>query len=206
MSGTWQKGALITVAALIAAGCGGSQEFAEDTVPTASAQPPAPPPTATATTTATVATPPAATVCDAVQSLAMTTMFQGRAGTEAPKMNAEGAPICGVVAEGQTTSGPTFMVQPGMCYTVLAQALPTVTEVDVQLEIDLAGGGMPPALAALNIKPVLAVDSDAGPSAAIGAKQACYTWPFPLPVTAKVVVKSRAGSGPVAAQVYSKKK
>ena len=205
MTGTWQKGALIAVAGLIAVGCGGSQqEFAPEPVPTTTATPPPPPPT-----TATVAEPtppPAPAVCDAVQSLAMTTMFQGRATAEAPRMNAEGAPICGVVPEGQTVSGPTFMLQPGMCYTVLAQALPTVTEVDVQLEIDLAGGGMPPALAALNIKPVLSVDSDAGPSAAIGAKQACYTWPFPLPATVKVVVKSRAGSGPVAAQVYSRKK
>ena len=194
----------VLFAAAAATSCGGSQEFADE--PTApSATPVAP--TATATQSA-APTPPAPTVanCDAVQSLAMTTMFQGRAPTEAPKMQAEGSPVCGVAPEGQTVSGQTFMLQPGYCYTVLAQALPTVTEVDVQLEMDLAGGGaMPPALAALNLKPMLAVDPDTGPTGAIGAKQSCYKWPFPIPAAVKIVVKARTGTGPVAAQAYSRK-
>lgn len=208
MTGRWWMGAaaLLTTAAVVAAAaCGGSQqEFANEPVTSASTTtPPPPPPPVDAGTDA---APAAMTPCDAVQSLAMTTMFQGRAATEAPKMQLEGTPVCGVVPEGQTVTGQTFMLQPGYCYTVMAQALPTVTEVDVQLELDLAGGGMPPALAALNLKPMLAVDPDSGPSAAIGAKQNCYSVPFPIPAAVRVVVKARQGSGPVAAQVYSRKK
>lgn len=208
MSGRCVGAALVAMTALVAIGCGSQPEFATtDQLPDAGAAPtqaptppPAPPPSATV-----AAPPPGPAQCDAVQSLAMTTTFQGRAAAEAPRMNPEGSPVCGVVQEGQTVSGQTFVLQPGMCYTVLAQALPTVTEVDVQLEVDLAGGGAP-ALAALNIKPVLAVDPDTGASAAIGAKQNCYSVAFPIPAPAKVVVKARQGSGPVAAQVYSRKK
>jgi hypothetical protein len=195
--------ALIVVVAAAAAGCGSEPKFADEQAPDASAPPPAP----VATDTAPPPPPAAPTPCDAVQSLAMTTMFQGRAPTEAPKMQAEGSQICSVVPEGQTTSGQTFMLQPGFCYTVLAQALPTVTEVDVQLELDLAGGGaLPPGLAALNLKPMLAVDPETGPSGAIGGKQSCYQWVFPVAAAVKVVVKARTGSGPVAAQAYSRKK
>jgi hypothetical protein len=196
---------LLAALATAAMGCGAQPEFAtNDALPDAG-----PPPQPSASAPVVPVPPPAPTVtsCDGVQSLAMTTMFQGRSPSEAPRMQPEGGPLCSVVPEGQTVSGPTFMIQPGSCYTFLAQALPTVTEVDLQLELDLAGGGqVPPALAALSIKPVLAVDSDTGPTAAIGAKQSCYAWPFPIPATAKLVVKARTGSGPVAAQAYSRKK
>lgn len=197
-------GLLVVLAAAAVAGCGSKPEFAtNDQLPVASAAPPPAP----APSTAAPPPPPAPAPCDAVQSLAMTTMFQGRAATEAPRMQPEGTAICMVVPEGQTASGQTFMLQPGFCYTVLGQALPTVTEVDVQIELDLAGGGgLPPALAALNLKPMLAVDSETGPSGAIGAKQNCYAWPWPIPAAVKVVVKARTGAGPVAAQVYSRKK
>lgn len=198
---------LVAAAAMATVGCGAKPEFATNEVPPDAGLPP-PPPAASIPPQDTSPPPPVApTPCDGVQSLAMTTMFQGRATSEAPRMQAEGGPICSVVPEGQTASGPTFMLQPGSCYTFLAQALPTVTEVDLQLELDLgSGGAMPPALAALNLKPVLAVDSDTGPTAAIGAKQSCYQWPFPLPATVKLVVKARTGTGPVAAQAYSRKK
>lgn len=198
---------LVALAAMATVSCGSKPEFATSEVPP-DAGPPPPPPMASAPVEDAGPTPPTGPVaCDGVQSLAMTTMFQGRAPNDAPRMQPEGGPICSVVPEGQSASGPTFMLQPGSCYTFLAQALPTVTEVDLQLEIDLgSGGSMPPALAALNLKPVLAVDSDTGPTAAIGAKQSCYQWPFPLPATVKLVVKARTGTGPVAAQAYSRKK
>ena len=119
-------------------------------------------------------------------------------------MQPEGSPICGVVPEGQTVSSQTFMVQQGFCYTFLAQALPTVTEVDLQLELDLASGG--PGLAALGIKPLLQVDTETGPQTSVGAKQSCYQWTLPGQAPVKLVVKARTGSGPVAAQAYKKKK
>src|SRR5262249_9951247 len=140
-------------------------------------------------------------------TLAVTNMIQARAAGEAPGMQPEGAAMCAVVPEGQTFSSPTVMLQPGNCYTVIAQSVPGVTELDAQLELDLAGGGtLPPALQALQLKPVLAVDTDAGPTATIGKKQSCYQWAFPIPAAVKIALKARTGSGPVAAQLYKKKK
>lgn len=145
--------------------------------------------------------------CDAVQSLAMTTMFQGRQKGEAPGMQPEGAPTCNVVTEGQSTSSATFMLQPGRCYTILAQALPNVTAIDLQLELDVAGTGAPPPLAALAGKPLLAVGQSNGVQSAIGATQAgCYQWPWPAPAPVKVTLTAKMGAGVVAAQVFSKKK
>lgn len=161
----------------------------------------APPPTVTA--------PPApvAGPCDAVQMAAMTTMFQGRATAEAPGMQPEGAPTCNVLPEGQPASSQIFTLQQGYCYTILGASLPAVSELDMQLELDLASGAqMPPALAALNIKPILLTDAEAGPNGAMGAKQACYQWAFPIPAAVRVTLKSRTGTGAVAAQVYKKKK
>lgn len=166
------------------------------------------PPAPTASTPPPVATAaPAAGPCDPVQTLAMTTMFQGRAAAEAPGMQPDGAPVCGLAADGQTVSSQTFLMQPGHCYTVLAQAMPTVTEVDVQVEPDLTGGGAAnPALAALLRGPALMIGTGAGVMDAAGAKQTCFQWALPFPLAVKMVVKSRGGAGPIAAQAYSKKK
>ena len=192
------------VATAMVVGCGGNPKFAETPAPDAGVavlQPPAPTPDAGAP----MPPPPAApTPCDAVQSLAMTTAIQGRAGAEAPGMKADGAAICAVAGEGQTYTGPTFLLQGGHCYTVVGQSLPGVTQLDMQLEIDMSAGG--PAIAALGIKPVLAVSTDAGPQGAIGARNACVTWTLPVPVPVRVLLKPRTGSGPIAAQVYAKKK
>lgn len=179
-------------------GCGEKEpEFPENPPATATV---AVPPPATAS-----ATPPPPPVCDPVQSVAFTTMFAERAKTEAPKMELEGGVVCGNVAtEGGTVEGPTFFLQPGMCYTVIANALPNVTEIDVQIVGDAAAAGVPPALAALLSAP-LAVDSDTGAMATIGAKQSCYKWAWPIPAAAKLVVKARTGTGPVGAQVYRRK-
>jgi hypothetical protein len=137
----------------------------------------------------------------------MTTMFQGRQKGEAPGMQPEGGPLCSVVPEGQSTSSTTFMLQPGRCYTILAQALPNVTAIDLQLELDVAGTGAPPALAAVAGKPLLAVGQNNGVQSSIGsAKLGCYQWPWPAPAPVKVTIVAKMGAGPVAAQVYSKKK
>src|SRR4051812_2995691 len=77
--------------------------------------------------------PPQVTACDPISTQAMSTMFMARQKAEAPGMQPEGAPICGIVPEGQSVSGQTFVLQPGHCYTVLAQATPNVSQVDVQL-------------------------------------------------------------------------
>ena len=70
-----------------------------------------------------------------------------------------------------------------------------------------SAAGLPPALAAMAGNPLLAVSTDAGVQTSIGgSKQGCYQWPWPVPGPVKVVLKARNGSGPIAAQAYSKKK
>jgi hypothetical protein len=186
-------------ASVLTAACKKEPEFPEAPPPSASVPFPPPPPTASAPP------PPAGPQpCDAVQSAAFASIFVGRAPTEAMKMELEGGVVCGNVAEGESVAGPSFFVQPGMCYAVLANGLPNATEVDVQLVADPSAVGLPPAIATMLAAP-LAVDMDTGSAASIGTKNNCYKWPFPIPVAVKVVVKSRAGAGPVAAQVYRKK-
>ena len=120
-------------------------------------------------------------------------------------MEPEGGVVCGLVAQdGGSVTGQTFFLQPGYCYTVLGNGLPNVSELDLSLVADLTAAGIPPAFAALASAPI-AVDSDTGAMAAIGAKNNCYKWPWPFPGAVKLVVKSRIGSGAVGAQVYKRK-
>src|ERR1700722_10927570 len=105
--------------------------------------------------------------CDPTQTLAMSSMFQARAPKEAPGMKPEGGPVCFMVPEGQQAASTTFMLEPGNCYTFLGQSLPGISAMNMDVEVDLAGAGLPPAFAAFNIKPVLAVDSGPGPQTAI---------------------------------------
>src|SRR6185436_4819254 len=106
--------ALIAAAAL---GCSSNPQFAPEPyndggVDAAPLPPPPPPPAETAA-------PVQAGPCDPVQTLAMTTTLQGRAAAEAPGMQPEGAPICGIVPEGQSVQSPMFLLQQGFCYTFL---------------------------------------------------------------------------------------
>ena len=192
ISDTSTVATLMGLAALLCASCGSGPEFPEAPPPTATiAQPP---PTVSAPP------PPAPQIgCDAVQSASFSSIFVGRSPTEAAKMELEGGPVCGSVPEGGSVSGPTFFLQPGMTYTVLANGLPNVTEVDVQLVVDATAVGVPPALAALAAAP-LAVDSSTGAMAST-----TYKWPWPWPGAVKVVVKARTGAGAIGAQVYRKK-
>jgi hypothetical protein len=145
--------------------------------------------------------PPTTAPCDGVQAAAFTTILLERSKLEAPKMDVEGGTICGVVNDPSgTVNGPTFVLQPGHCYTVLANALPNVTDVDISIVGDASAPGMPPALTQLLAQP-LAVESQAGAA----AKIECFKWAWPLPVGAKVVLKSKAGTGPMGAQVFRKK-
>src|SRR5205823_3448211 len=127
--------------------------------------------------------------CDPPQLLAMTTTLKARSAAEAPGTTLEGAPICGVVPEGQTIVSPTFTVQQGFCYTFLGQSLPPVTEIDIQLEADVST--LPPAIAAV-VPKVLLVDELSGEKAAMGSKQNCYQWQLPVPIQAKLIAKARA--------------
>lgn len=196
----------VLVSAVAVAGCGSKDpQFAQNPMPSASVAPPPPP-----TPSATVAPPAAAAPCDAIQTQALTSMFTTRGPSEAPGAKADGTTVCGVVPEGQTYAGQSFMLEPGYCYTFLGQALPGVTDMDMELDIDPAT--IPPIAAPLfqgqNIR--VAIDGgDVSPTSSIGAKGSCFTSPtaaLGVPIMVKLVVKAHTGSGPVAAQVFRKKK
>jgi hypothetical protein len=106
-----------------------------------------------------------------------------------------GETLVGNFGTGQTLD-TQVLLQPNKCYTVVATALPPVTEVNVQLVLMTPLPGM---------TPVLAVDQDSGPTAVLGKKATCYKWMFgTIPASAKVVVQVTGGTGLVAAQTYEK--
>jgi len=106
-----------------------------------------------------------------------------------------GDPVVGNFAQGQTLEFPVQLT-PNKCYTVVASGLPPVAEVGLQLQLTTVLPGM---------APVLAVDSDRGPTAVLGKKTQCYRWTLGvIPAPGKVVVQVTAGTGLVAAQVYEK--
>jgi hypothetical protein len=105
-----------------------------------------------------------------------------------------GSLLVGNFQTGQTLEGQV-QLQPQKCYTIVGTALPPVTELNLQL---VAVTPLP------NLNPVLATDSETGPTAVIGKKPNCYKWPFPLPAAAKVIAQVSAGSGLAALQVYEK--
>lgn len=186
--------------------CSKDPEFPEAPPPSASNTPP-PPVTPVASGSTTPPPPPPAntvTACDAVQTTAFTTMITARQPTEAPKMEQVGSLVCGVAPEGQAASGQTFMLEQGYCYTVLGNALPGVTEVDLAMTVDMTGGMLPGPLA--GIAPQVAVDNTTGTAAAIGGGKDCFPWTLVIPAAVKLTVKARTGSGPVGAQVYRRKK
>ncbi len=194
----------VVFAAALSSSCGKDPEFPEAPPPSASYTPP-PPVTPVATGSSTPPPPASAvTACDAVQTTAFTTMISARAGAEAPRMEQVGPLVCGVAPEGQAASGQTFMLEQGYCYTVLGNSLPNVGELDLAMTVDMTGGLLPGPLAGL--APQIAVDNTAGGSAAIGAGKDCFPWTLMIPAAVKLTVKSTRGSGPVAAQVYRRKK
>jgi hypothetical protein len=147
------------------------------------------------------------TPCDAMQTLAASNMIQARAAAEAPGMKPEGPPLCGLVAEGQTMTGAIFTLEQGYCYTFIGQSLPPVSQMEMVLQGDASALVAPlmPTMANAAQAPLL-VSTTPGERVTMGEKQSCYQWALPVPATVKLVLKSRAGSGPVSVQVYRKKK
>ena len=173
-------------------------------------KPPAVPvtPVPTTTATATVAPPPPpppqpqSGACDSVMTAALQTAIQARSKQELSwGMKAEGAFACETVAQGGSAKVAANL-QPGRCYTFVAESYPNVTELDIFLKPNL--GPTPPPLLAAIAGTVLAQDSDNGPRATVGRGKNCYKWPFPLPAAVVVEATARTGAGPVAVQVYSR--
>jgi hypothetical protein len=188
---------ILAVSAIATAACGGC----------ASDPPPPPPPPLMPMPPPAVAAPAQPMPCDHAQMLATSTAMQSRAAAEAPGMRPEGAPVCGVVAEGQTMTGPMFTLEQGYCYTFIGQSLPPVGQMEMVLQADASALVAPlmPNMANAAQAPLL-VSTTPGERVNMGEKQSCYQWAFPVPATVKLILKSRAGAGPIAAQVYRKKK
>lgn len=140
--------------------------------------------------------------CDNVMSLALQTAIKAREKDELSwGMKPDSALACAHVADGTSTAA-RLMLQTGKCYTFIAESFPNVTEVEVQMKLDM--GDQPPAILAQFASVPMAVDQDTGPRATVGRKDDCYKWEFPLPAPVRVEVTARGGHGPVAIQAYSR--
>jgi hypothetical protein len=192
-------GLILAVAATACGGCGSRPPPAPMPMPMPAPMPVAP------------ALPPQGAPCDQAQSLAMSTSMHARAAAEAPGMKPEGAPICGAVGQGQTVTSPLFILEPGYCYTFLGQSLPPVGDMEMSLQYDAtaaAGSLLPPSMAGMAgmAQAPLLVSTTPGERVSMGERQSCYQWAFLVPATVKLVLRARTGSGPLAAQVFRKKK
>lgn len=168
-----------------------------------------------ATTPAPVATTPGAAPA-AIPGLPVATTTQGAAATPLDPATAQtvtaligplaasmampgakpvGAAIAGNFGQGQTLE-QTVQMNPGKCYTIVGVAIPTITDLNIQLVPSIAIPGMPAA--------VVAADSSTGPQAIVGQQPNCYKWALPIGGTMKVVVTAAAGQGMAAAQVFEK--
>lgn len=130
---------------------------------------------------------------DLVTMQAMQDFIKARARKEARGMKPSGDFFGGVVEEGGSVEH-TMMIDSGRCYSVLAMGSPGVAELDIQIQ---AKPGLPVPLPG----PIIAVDSNTGPEAAVSP---CWKNPFPLSFPAVVVLKATRGRGPVGGQVYVK--
>jgi hypothetical protein len=195
-------GLIVAIAALTATACGGCGSHPPpQPMLTPLPQPaPLPPP------------PPMAAPCDQAQFLATSTAMLARSAAEAPGMKpAEGGAVCGVAAQGQTVTGPMFILEPGYCYTFLGQSLPPAAEMEMLLQFDAtsaAGSFLPPTMAGMAgmAQGTVLVSTTPGERINMAEKQSCYQWGFPMPATVKLVLRARSGSGPISAQAFRKRK
>ncbi len=105
-----------------------------------------------------------------------------------------GAPMVGSFVQSQKLEG-MIQLQPNKCYTVVATAMGTVQELNVQIAL---------ATPLPNLNPVLAIDSETGPTAVVGKKPNCYKWAWAMGTPAKVILEVPSGQGLAMAQVYEK--
>jgi hypothetical protein len=130
---------------------------------------------------------------DLITAQAMQDFIRERAKKEARGMKPHGDFFSGVVEEGGTVE-QTIMIDTGKCYGVIAMGGPGVGELDIQIQ---AKPGLPIPLPG----PVIAVDSNTGPEAAVSP---CWKNPFPLAFPAVVVLKATRGRGPIGGQTFVK--
>ena len=170
----------------------GSAPTATTTAPPPSTTTTAPPPPTTATATATTPPPPATADLTMLQPLLAPLQQKFAVAGAKP----DGAPISGMVQQGQSIQG-VLQLQPSgtKCYTIVAVAPPTVTDIGIDL-VATPPPPLPPTLIAQSQSP--------GNPVALAPKPNCYKNLLPIVVPATVKITVRQGSGPVIAQVYAK--
>jgi hypothetical protein len=114
------------------------------------------------------------------------------AGSMAPGMSREGAPMAATFQTGQTME-QVIQLQTGRCYSVVASG-PTVGAWDFQLV--MVANPLP-------VQPVLAHETATGQTAALAGNGQCFKWNW-LPTNARVIVQVTSGGGIGVAQVYGK--
>jgi hypothetical protein len=132
---------------------------------------------------------------DATAAAAVQPILDQLAKTSAPPgAKPVGAAMVANFQQGQTMENQ-IQLQPGKCYTVVAAALPPVTEVNVRfVAVSLIPGtGM-----------VLAEDKQTGTQAVLGQQPACYRNAAPIAVPMRVILEVAGGQGLAAARVYEK--
>jgi hypothetical protein len=132
---------------------------------------------------------------DATAATAVQPILNQLAKTQAPPgAKPLGSTMVANFQQGQTIENQ-IQLQPGKCYTVVAAALPPVTEVNVRfVAVSLIPGtGM-----------VLAEDKQTGTQAVLGQQPACYKNAAPIAVPVRVILEVAGGQGLAAAQVYEK--
>jgi hypothetical protein len=114
--------------------------------------------------------------------------------TNAPGAKPIGTAVVGNFQQGQVLETQVQM-NPGKCYTVVGAAVPTVTNLDLEIVPVMPVPGAPP---------VMAADQTQGSTAVVGAAPNCFKWALPVGAPMKIVVRVSAGQGIAAAQVYEK--
>jgi hypothetical protein len=132
---------------------------------------------------------------DPTAAAAATGLLAGLATQNAPGAKAVGAAVAGNFQQGQVLDTQVQM-NPGKCYTVVGAAVPTVTNLDLELVPLMAVPGL--------ASPVMAQDQTQSHTAVIGAAPNCFKWALPVGGPMKVIVRVSAGSGIAAAQVFEK--
>ena len=92
-------------------------------------------------------------------------------------------------AQGQTFE-QSIQLQANKCYTVVAEGLAGVSEVNIKMMTSV-------------IPTTLAQDNSTGPQATLGGNPSCWK-NGPLPAPMRIVLEVPAGQGIVAAQIYEK--
>jgi len=136
----------------------------------------------------TAATPVAASMAGPFLTGAITLSSQG----DTKGMNAEGQVFAGQFQQGQILE-QGFQAEPGRCYTVVGASGPGVSELDIQIALQLP---LP--------VPAMYQDNQTGPIATVGGGGNCVKNPSPIGVPAKVILKVSGGSGYAAAQIFKK--